>query len=663
MNLDTIIAKVTAVDSTVTTVEDALTVANAQYRAGTPIITDSEYDLLLSESIMSDGDPTLMDYYHNNKALLDLPITMGSLDKIKTTEDVEHWMRRVPSSSIITLTPKYDGISTCITLRTAEDYTAYTRGTGTQGFDITPFVRAIGLPWLEPGTYYGEIVLSRTNLDKINSIRADLGLPLYKNTRNTVAGLLSANDPDLTFLPFLSIVLYGKANSIVNKSIELEYLTAVTGSPDLLYLTYPTTSVTTTTLNATYERFKQMLDVDIDGVVLDVDDAGLRTTLTSSTLNPAYAVAYKGFTQDSYATTVLSIDRTPNKDGIIIPTIGIEPVTIGGVTIKTLLGDSESFLKLYGIGVGTQVSIIRSGDVIPRIVAVEGVPVIPSAIMSKYKKELGYDLDAVRTQYVPTPDNYSPPTMDYEWDSTCSHVVTTETTDLMKIKNVVWFFQEIGAKGVSTGVVESLFSAGLTTIPAMLSVPMESLASIPGWGTVSATKFKTEITTKLNSATMDMILSGSNCFYKLGRKKLTPLVPVLFSPLEEVSKHLDSTPGIGTITKEAMLSGLPKFLEFYATIKPFITTNSTNSTSTTGTLHAGQKYVFTGVRDADLETYLESQGATIVSSISNQVTGVIRATPDSMSSKIKKAMELGIPILEYKDVKATIPTSTPTTLF
>ena len=638
-------------------VDEMIIYANEMYRIGEPVISDEEYDFLLSfTDNISDGNPKVMDYTHNGKPLRELPITMGSLDKIKTDEEIKKWLERCKDDDMLVITPKYDGISICVEFSENGQYTAFSRGTGTEGFDITSFVEVIGIPTFEKGVYFGEIVLKREALKEINKLREERGLLPYKNTRNTVAGLMSMVDPDEDFLPYLSVIFYGKGKTYEDKHQTLDFIKDFTLDSSLLAILLPLKRITKETLDSIFEDFRETLDIDIDGLVLDIDNKDSRKALKSSSLNPAYAVAYKGFPQKSYPTKVKFIHRTLSKDGIFVPTLVIEPVEIGGVIIRNLYADSESFLYLYSIGEGTNISIIRSGDVIPRIVKVEDFPVIENSLLKKLRQKYSDNLSEIRKNHISTPDNYSEPKLDlpYYWDSTNTQIKTDIRNENIDIKNLVHFFKEIGVKGVSDAKIEDLYKNGFSTLRKIYKASVSSLSSLPNWGETSAISFKNEIEEKLSSASEEMIMSGSNLFFRLGAKTLKPITEYLHLEDEEFKTKLETIPGYGFFTKTSILEGIPKYKKFKEDISEFIKEKKIEN-KVLGDKYKDMKFVFTGVRDKELEKYIESEGGQITTSVSSSTSYVICASKDNLSGKIKKATELEVPIIEYKEAKMWMP--------
>jgi len=596
--------------SNLNSVDEMIIYANEMYRIGEPVISDEEYDFLLSfTDNISDGNPKVMDYTHNGKPLRELPITMGSLDKIKTDEEIKKWLERCKDDDTLVITPKYDGISICVEFEENGEYTAFSRGTGTEGFDITSFVEVIGIPTFEKGVYFGEIVLKREALKEMNKVREERGLTLYKNTRNTVAGLMSMVDPDEDFLPYLSVIFYGKGKVHEDKNQTLEFIKEFTLDSSLLFILLP----------------------------------------------------LRRITKESYPTKVKFIHRTLSKDGIFVPTLVIEPVEIGGVIIRNLYADSESFLYLYSIGEGTNISIIRSGDVIPRIVKVEDFPILKNSRLKKLRQKYSDNLQEIRKNHINTPENYSEPKLDlpYYWDSTNTQIKTDIRNENIDTKNLVHFFKEIGVKGVSDAKIEDLYKNGLNTLRKIYKASVSSLSSLPNWGETSAISFKNEIEEKLSCATEEMIMSGSNLFFRLGAKTLKPIVEYLDLPDEEFKKKLENIPGYGLFTKTSILEGLPKYKNFKEDISEFIKEKKIENKAI-GDKYKDKKFVFTGVRDKELEKYLESEGGQVTTSVSSSTSYVICATKDSLSSKIKKATELGIPIIEYKEAKMWMPNKNQT---
>ena len=117
-----------------------------------------------------------------------------------------------------------------------------------------------------------------------------------------------------------------------------------------------------------WQQRRGALDFEIDGVVVKVDDAELQRRLGVVGRDPRWAIAWK-FPPTTKVTTLLDIQWNVGKFGDLHPFAVLEPVHVGGVTVKLATLHNEEDLARKDIRVGDEVIVLRAGDVIPQVVS------------------------------------------------------------------------------------------------------------------------------------------------------------------------------------------------------------------------------------------------------------------------------------------------------
>ena len=126
---------------------DKIIKANDSYRTGNPIISDSEYDIMIDELCLLDPDNDILNIVghkvQDESRKSKLPIDMASMNKVKTIDDIMDWTRlkRINTEHTVVITPKYDGVSLCVNEITGE---AWSRGDGIFGQKSDEHYKLIG---------------------------------------------------------------------------------------------------------------------------------------------------------------------------------------------------------------------------------------------------------------------------------------------------------------------------------------------------------------------------------------------------------------------------------------------------------------------------------------------------------------------------------------
>jgi len=224
----------------------------------------------------------------------------------------------------------------------------------------------------------GEAVISKKHFKEINDWRADEGLSLLANSRNSDSGGLRTKDPSETARRQIDAFIY-QLGSAVDKNGR-DVLFSIRSHHDAIdFLGSIGFKVTTggkrlckgiQEVIEECERWAKVRDefpYEIDGVVIKVDDFELQNICGFTSHHPRWAIAFK-FQAKQATTKLLDIEYQIGKIGSITPVAKVEPVSLAGVTISSISLHNEDFITSKDIRIGDQVLIERAGDVIPYIV-------------------------------------------------------------------------------------------------------------------------------------------------------------------------------------------------------------------------------------------------------------------------------------------------------
>ncbi|HEX2086517.1 MAG TPA: NAD-dependent DNA ligase LigA, partial [Solirubrobacteraceae bacterium] len=273
--------------------------------------------------------------------------------------------------------PKIDGLAISLLYEDGVFARGATRGNGEVGEDVTHNLRTIRtIPLRIEGAppvleVRGEVYMSLTDFAALNERRAGAGLSTFMNPRNAAAGTIRQLDPKLAAERPLSLWCYGLGRvdgvRFERHSQGLEWLrerdfpvnddVQVLGDEDAVV-----------ELCLSWESRRGALDFEIDGVVVKVDDLELQRRLGAVGRDPRWAVAWK-FPPTTKVTTLHNVFWNVGKYGDLHPFAALEPVHVGGVTVKLATLHNEEDLRRKDIREGDEVIVTRAGDVIPQVIS------------------------------------------------------------------------------------------------------------------------------------------------------------------------------------------------------------------------------------------------------------------------------------------------------
>jgi DNA ligase (NAD+) len=367
-----------------------------------PIISDAEYDRLVNrlreleaehpEMVTPDsptqrvGAPPLDSF---EKVIH--PIPMTSLSNAFDDEDMRNWLARIgrllPEGLTISdlefvVEPKIDGLAIALTYESGVMVQGATRGDGTEGENVTANIRTIkSIPLRIPARpdgpaaparieVRGEVYMPIADFNKFNQRQLDKGDKVFANPRNAAAGSLRQLDSSITArrpLSFFGYAIgYVEGAQIDTQQQALSYLRNLGFpiNPDILHT--GDFEEVLRFIHAWMQR-RDNLTYDADGVVVKINDFALQQQLGVVGNAPRWAIAYK-FPAREATTKLLEIKTNVGRTGQITPYANLEPVNIGGVTVRQATLHNFDDLAKKDIREGDTVVVKRAGDVIPQVV-------------------------------------------------------------------------------------------------------------------------------------------------------------------------------------------------------------------------------------------------------------------------------------------------------
>lgn len=276
---------------------------------------------------------------------------------------------------------KIDGLAVSLRYDDGAFVAGGTRGDGTTGENVTSNLRTIrsipltlrvkGVATPRHVDVRGEAYLRRGDFERLNAERAARGLPTFANPRNTAAGGIRQLDPKATAERKLSFYAYavGELDTAAPPRTQhelLAYLHALGFRVNEHARRVPSARDVIAFVRA-WEEQREALDYEIDGVVVKVDDLALQAKLGTAGKDPRWAIAFK-FRAREAQTKLLDITVSVGRTGVLNPNAVLEPVQIGGTTVSNATLHNQDYIRNNDIRIGDVVTVIRAGDVIPRVV-------------------------------------------------------------------------------------------------------------------------------------------------------------------------------------------------------------------------------------------------------------------------------------------------------
>ena len=629
--------------------------ASLYYEQDAPVVSDAEYDALYdelrrleeSEGYSLKNSPTHrvggapQKKFEQSKHLLRL----YSLDKCQSIDEFYEWCARTEKvvSPLPTLTAEYkfDGLTLNLLYDNGKLVQATTRGDGVTGEIVTAQVRTISklpreIEYKGKIEIQGEGILRLSNFNKYNLTAAE---PL-KNARNGVAGAIRNLNPAVTAERNISFFAYNVGYS--DKTFETQkdirdFLIEQGFETEGDFALVSTREEIEEYINRA-EEMRSGLDYLIDGLVFKVNDLAYRDELGYTEKFPKWAIAYK-FKADEMTTILNDVVWQVSRSAKLNPLAILEPVDIGGVTVKKATLNNYGDILRKNVKIGDRVFIRRSNDVIPEIMGaaetydhskqVEKPTVCPAC--GAPVKEVGAFLYC-------TGEHCAPQVI-----SALDHFASKDAMDI---------------EGFSEKTAEQFYNEiGLRTLVDLMNLKPEDMFGLEGFGDKKISNLIGSIE-KSKKTTADRFLYalGVDGIGKKTAKDLIKRFRTLKNLAEATEDELASVDGIGGIlaknivdyfSDEGNRKLVADLLESGIILE--------EKEEIDGALK-GLKFVLTGslptLKRGEATLLIEQNGGEVASSVSKTVDIVLAG--EDAGSKLQKAEKLGIKIISEDEFLSMI---------
>ena len=562
---------------------------HAYHEEGEPILTDHAYDVLRGAYPRNEVGAEIGD----SSGKIKLPYWLGSMDK-------RH--KGVQLAETLVISDKLDGVSGLLVI-TSKDTKLYTRGNGAVGRDVSRLIPQLKMKVpKKPMIVRGELVMKRSVFLKLQNGES--------NARNTVAGFVNSKREGVALQKKIHFVAYEvlePANMkpseqmafLVKHQMEIVRCQTVEKASDPM-------------LGELLREQDSTSEYDMDGLIVAQDIQYEPVTKK----NPKHAFAFKlnVMEQQSGETEVTKVEWRLSKDGLLKPTVHMNPLNLKGVVIRKATGHNARFVVDQGLGVGAMVRIIRSGDVIPRIVQV-----------------------IART-------SPAMPTEKYVWNQSKVDIMSEEEDKReLEKKRLAYALSKLNFDHMGEKTVNLLYDEGIDTLGKVLALSPERLQRIHKLKGKHGGNIIASIAKRRKEITCIDYAVASNAF---GRGFSTTTLNAINNafPLmtgEPTSEGLVDIEGIGAITAKNYLEGLPKFKKYVEANGLETTCNATTTNpvktavARTSDKMSGKIVLFTGFRDADIEKALTQAGASLAKTMTKKVNVLVFADGKEAKSKGK----------------------------
>ncbi len=573
---------------------------------------------------------------------------MLSLNDVFDEKELAAWLTRIRKlvpdwKPELHLDLKLDGLAAALVYENGVLVQALTRGDGVTGEDITTNVRTMeSVPLrLRAGAdkqFYegrielrGEILFYKKDFEKLNKERAEKGLPLFANPRNTAAGTVRQLDPGLVAARPLKFHVW----NVIHPSIQT-HQQAYDIAAQLGFITSKWTAIehSLDEVMAFADKWQDKrteLSFGTDGLVITVNDKNVFNRLGVVGKAPRGAVAYK-YPAEQATTKVKDIFVSIGRTGSATPVAMLEPVVVAGSTVQMATMHNEGEVKRKDIRIGDTVIVHKAGDIIPEVV--ESLKTLRDGrekefIMPKECPECGTELVKLKADEAVwrCPNNQCPSRV---WKR-IQHYASKSALDI----------EGLGEKNVI-----ALLNAGLIKeTPDIYKIKKEDVLGLERFAEISAAKLVSAIQSKKNPP-LERFLYGLGIRH-IGVQTAIDLSQH-FRSLENIAKatidELNEVEGIGEIVAEAIVEwfGEPenqKILKLFHDygVKP-------QEVKQVGGPLSDKKFVVTGSLESmsreQAAEKIRALGGTFQSSV-GQDTDYLVVGANVGASKLKKAEKLG----------------------
>lgn len=630
--------------------------SQAYYAQDREIMSNYEYDALYDELVQLEqstgivlaNSPTVSVGY---EAVDEFPkmrheSPMLSLGKTKDREELRSWLSGHPAI----LSWKLDGLTIVLTYREGELVQAVTRGNGEVGEVITNNAKTfVNLPlhiaYQGELILRGEAVISYSDFEEINR-EIDREEDKYKNPRNLCSGSVRQLNNEITAKRRVRFIAFNlvKADEVDFQNSRMKQFEFLENQGFQVVEHYLVTPETILSEIENFEKKVQTYDIPSDGLVLLYEDIEYGRSLGRTAKFPRDSIAFK-WADEIRETTLLEVEWSASRTGLINPVAVFEPVELEGTTVSRASVHNVSIVRELKLGIGDKLKVFKANMIIPQIA--ENLTKSDTLAIPKICPVCGQ------------------PTQIRQLNDAQSLFCINDKCPAKQIKSFTLFVSRdaLNIDGMSEATLEKFVDYGFIHEFAdlfELEQYKEQIVNREGFGEKSFTKL-TESIQKASVTTLPRVLYGLG-IAGIGVANAKLLCKNFDYDLEKL-KHADETAlseveGIGEVLAGAIRQYMCDMenMEKLDRLMSKLTLELPEGGDREQTL-AGMSFVITGSLNHfdnrnELKELIEQRGGKVTGSVTGKTTCLINNDITSASSKNKKAKELSVPILSEEDFLA-----------
>ncbi|MFL5774243.1 MAG: NAD-dependent DNA ligase LigA [Flavisolibacter sp.] len=644
------------------------------YIENDPLIADVEYDSLYKElekiekenpDLIAADSPTQRVARGLTKEFPTVQhlVPMLSLDNSYNAEDLIDFDRKAGELTGLKeieycVEPKFDGASISLIYEDDQLVRGATRGDGVHGDDVTPNIKQIrSIPLSADFSSYGlqtveirgEVLINKNNFKKFNEQLAEQGIAPLANPRNAAAGTMRIKDPLEVRRRKLEAFVYhvsyytvdGPQSTVNRKKIKNRELPTHASTLEMLWdLGFRSPEKEKKVVKGIqavmdycneYEKLRDDLPYEIDGMVIKVNDFELQEKMGMTTHHPRWAMAFK-FKARQATSKLLAVEYQVGRTGNIGPVAKIDPVHIGGVTVRSVSLFNEDVIRDKDIRVGDTVLVERAGDVIPYIVK----PLTEMRNGSEKKimfpkncPSCGEKIYRIEEEAAWRCININCPAQVLE---RLMHFASKDAMDI---------------RGLGAAIIEKFYTLGLlTSIPQIYQLDYEAIGQLEGFGKKSIDNLRTAIENSKSQPLHRLIYAlGIRYVGETMAKTLAHAIEHLLDLKNFDEEALQNLEDVGP----KVAGSVVQFFNNHENIQLIRALekiglklkNDKKDFSTGGNLE-GQTFLFTGtlarLKRSDAEEIVEKNGGKILSGVSSKLNYLV--VGEDAGSKLEKAKKI-----------------------
>ena len=638
--------------------EQINTWAAEYYQNDNPSVSDYEYDMAMNRlkelereypQFITEDSPTqrVGGEASNLFAKVEHTVQMGSLQDVFSFEELEEFDQRVRKviDPEYVVEAKIDGLSVSLEYTNGIFTRGSTRGDGFVGEDVTQNLKTIStiplklpekLPYLE---VRGEVYMPRQVFyDLVKEQELNEETP-FKNPRNAAAGSLRQKDSKVTAKRKLDIFIFNiqqiQGKNLYTHSESLDFLKGLGFQVSPRYHTFQSIQEALEEIKEIGEK-RDQFSFDIDGAVVKVNSLSDRETLGATAKYPRWAAAFK-YPPEEKQTTLLDIEISVGRTGVLTPTAVFEPVLLAGTSVSRAVLHNQDYITQKDIRLGDTIRIRKAGDIIPEVME----------SISHKEGSVPYFIPDI-------------------CPSCGSHAVKADGESALRcvnpfcpatlFKNLIHFASRdaMNIDGLGPAMIEALLKNNLIKTAADLYfLNREDLLSLERMGEKSADNLLQAIEkSKENDLSRLIFAFGIRNVGKKGAELLCDRFPDIDRLVCATEEEVAQIDGLG----EIMARNITEFFampETAALIKKLqeAGVSMVHEIRQTGELLSGKTFVITGT----LSRFTRNEAKELILKNGGKVTGSVSKKTDYLlageaaGSKLLKAQELGIHILSEQE--------------